>query len=290
MKYTYDIISLGAGVQSSVMLLLADRGELPGYDPQCAIFADTGWEPAAVYRHLDWLEGEVNLPIHRVTGPGNLKEMTVVGKDHGGKSGFSDIPHFVRHSDGTRGTTARHCTTHWKVNPVKRLGRQLAGLPAPPARPPIGSMRQMMGITCDEAHRMKDSREQYIINAYPLIDLGWRREDCVRWFADRYPGRQLPKSACLGCPYHSDAYWVELYRRGGQEWLDTVAVDNAMADPGWAGFPMERRASAHSVPGLHAKGRLETIVPELARRQRMQPALFDTEPGFGAECDGYCSI
>ena len=45
------VLSLGAGVQSTTLLLMAVEGILPGLD--CAIFADTGWEPARVYEHLD---------------------------------------------------------------------------------------------------------------------------------------------------------------------------------------------------------------------------------------------
>ena len=36
------VISLGAGVQSSVMALMAAKGEI-GPMPDCAIFADTQW-------------------------------------------------------------------------------------------------------------------------------------------------------------------------------------------------------------------------------------------------------
>ena len=48
------VLSLGAGVQSTTLALLAVRGEI-GPMPDCAIFADTGWEPRAVYEHLTWL-------------------------------------------------------------------------------------------------------------------------------------------------------------------------------------------------------------------------------------------
>ena len=50
------ILSLGAGVQSTTVLLMSIRGELPRIDH--AIFADTGWEPKAVYEHLDRLKEE----------------------------------------------------------------------------------------------------------------------------------------------------------------------------------------------------------------------------------------
>ena len=45
-KKTLTVISLGVGVQSSTMLLMAAKGELPNVD--CAIFADTGYEPKSL--------------------------------------------------------------------------------------------------------------------------------------------------------------------------------------------------------------------------------------------------
>ena len=70
------VLSLGAGVQSTALLLLAaenpKRARL-----DAAIFADTGWEPAAVYAHLDRLEAEVarpaGIPVYRVS-VGNIRD------------------------------------------------------------------------------------------------------------------------------------------------------------------------------------------------------------------------
>lgn len=69
------ILSLGAGVQSTALLILSARGLIPKLD--FAIFADTGWEPREVYEHLDRLEREVAVPagitILRVS-TGNIRE------------------------------------------------------------------------------------------------------------------------------------------------------------------------------------------------------------------------
>ena len=46
------ILSLGAGVQSSTMALMAEHGELE--TPDCAIFADTGWEPLPEYIYTNY--------------------------------------------------------------------------------------------------------------------------------------------------------------------------------------------------------------------------------------------
>lgn len=40
------VLSLGAGVQSTTLALMAAHGEFEQM-PDCAIFADTGWEPRA---------------------------------------------------------------------------------------------------------------------------------------------------------------------------------------------------------------------------------------------------
>src|SRR5205814_10359044 len=50
---SHVILSLGAGVQSTALALMAVQGELPGFRrPVAAIFADTGWEPAGIRAFL----------------------------------------------------------------------------------------------------------------------------------------------------------------------------------------------------------------------------------------------
>ena len=45
--HSLTLISVGGGVQSSVMALMASQGAL-GPTPDCAIFADTHWEPPSI--------------------------------------------------------------------------------------------------------------------------------------------------------------------------------------------------------------------------------------------------
>ena len=56
MKTNLRVLSLGAGVQSSTLALMIEKGEIPMVE--AAIFADTGGEPAVVYKWLDWLSAE----------------------------------------------------------------------------------------------------------------------------------------------------------------------------------------------------------------------------------------
>ena len=67
------VLSLGGGVQSTTLALMAAHGEI-GPMPHCAVFADSGWEPKAVYEHLRWLMSPnvLPFPVHTVSG-GDLR-------------------------------------------------------------------------------------------------------------------------------------------------------------------------------------------------------------------------
>ena len=56
------VISLGGGVQSTVMALMAGDGAFGGV-PDWAIFADTHWEPPTIYSHLEWLSRRLPFPL-----------------------------------------------------------------------------------------------------------------------------------------------------------------------------------------------------------------------------------
>ena len=63
MRFTHSltVISLGGGVQSSVMALMASQGAFDAI-PNCAIFADTHWEPPSLYTHLRLARRASRLP------------------------------------------------------------------------------------------------------------------------------------------------------------------------------------------------------------------------------------
>ena len=73
-KKILTVLSLGAGVQSSAMAVMSARGDLPPVD--CAIFADTGYEPKGIYTYLNYLKSILPYPIY-VVSKGNIKEDTL---------------------------------------------------------------------------------------------------------------------------------------------------------------------------------------------------------------------
>lgn len=93
------VISLGAGVQSTAMTLAAAHGEI-GPMPDCAIFADTGWEPKAVYEHLAWLRSlcVIPFPIH-VVSAGDLRADVLRRSNTTGGS-FAAVPWYMQMPNG----------------------------------------------------------------------------------------------------------------------------------------------------------------------------------------------
>src|SRR5215475_20546 len=123
------LISLGAGVQSSTMALMAKHGEITPM-PAGAIFADTQDEPSSVYRWLEWLEKELPFPVHRVTR-GSLREGLLklhTRADGKGFSTFHCIPAFTLNDGGDKGMAPRQCTHNYKVLPLDRAARKLGNV------------------------------------------------------------------------------------------------------------------------------------------------------------------
>ena len=164
-RVVYRALSLGAGVQSSVLALLLAKDDSClaklGYPrPDCAIFADTGWEPEYVYQHLDWLETQLSYPLVRVSA-GNLKSNIKKGRTASGHY-FVDVPLFTLDSNGKKGMLRRQCTNHYKINPIYREVRKLAGGQRGRPFPKDTHVEMWLGISLDEVSRMKPSREPWL--------------------------------------------------------------------------------------------------------------------------------
>lgn len=270
MNEPLHIISLGAGVQSSTMALMAACGEI-GPMPHCAVFADTQAEPKSVYAWLDWLENQLPFPVFRIT-KGNLESdsLKLRVNDETGKPYYKTIvPFFVAGDVGFRGILSRNCTYDYKVLPLikfakaemKRLGAD-AGV-------------QWIGISLDESRRMKPSREKTITNRWPLIEKKFSRWDCLRWMkACGFP--EPPKSACVFCPFHSDAHWRKMKEESPEEFARAVLFEKQAEET-------QRKGGARNKGFLHDSLKPLETVDFSTDIERGQSA-------FDLECEGMCGV
>ncbi len=259
------IISLGGGVQSSTMSLMAAKGEITPM-PDAAIFADTQAEPASVYKWLDWLETQLPFPVYRVQrNKNNIEEALVVRRSR--KTGKTyvqaRIPAFTVSESG-KGQLWRQCTSFWKIEPLQQSFIKQW-------RPEGVTM--WLGISTDEAHRMKDSQKPWIEHRWPLIEAGMSRNDCLEWM-EKYGYPQPPRSACVFCPYHSDKEWIRLKRDEPEEFAKAVEFEKRLRES------MAQVDRIDSQVFLHSSRKpLDTV----KFKNEDQPNLF------GNECSGLCN-
>lgn len=269
------ILSLGAGVQSSTLALMAAKGEV-GPMPTAAIFADTQAEPSSVYKWLDWLEIQLPFPVVRVTA-GSLTEGSLqIGyrKEDGRAWLKGNVPVFVTKEDGSVGPLWRTCTADYKIAPLQREVKRL-----------IGYSRQnkeakatiWIGISLDEVHRMKPSREKWLENVWPLIDKRMTRWDCLRWMdKNGYP--TPPRSACTYCPFHSDAEWHRLKTQEPEAFASAVDFERRLQSAA------KEAGCYQGMVTLHRSGlKIDDVIFDSESRSGQQEM-------FGNECEGMCGV
>ena len=272
------ILSLGAGVQSSTLALMAAKGLVTPM-PQCAIFADTQAEPPSVYRWLDWLEKQLPFPVHRVTA-GSLTERittTRVNRKTGERYYSNMIPAYTLNPDGSKGIVGRSCTSNFKIVPILKKERQLGAIKR--GQKTVGVI-QWIGISLDEVSRMKDSRDPWLESRWPLIEMRMNRHDCFRWMeANGYPAP--PRSACSYCPFHSDAEWRRLKTEEPEEFAKAVEVEKGLqAAHASITTPGKKAGTAYLHNSLLPLDQVDFSTEEENGQTNM----------FQNECEGMCGI
>ena len=118
-------ISLGTGVQCSVILLMADLKIITS-KPEAAIFADTCWETDGIYRYIEWMKTVCTIPVITVLPGNNLYNDIMKGVGKSGTSG-TPIPVWMLDSRPNIGINKREPTTDYKIVPITTKIRGLTG-------------------------------------------------------------------------------------------------------------------------------------------------------------------
>lgn len=278
MQFTPDrplvSLSLGAGVQSSTLALMAAHGELDPM-PDCAIFSDTGAEPKPIYEWLNTLEKMLPFPLHRVQWKDGLLD-NITQSVKGGR--FAGAPFYTENEDFNRtdkeGQLRRLCTREFKVQPITQKLRHLLGLQKGQRAGKSIRVIQYIGISLDEIIRMKPSRDAWIEHRWPLIEKRMARWDCMRWL-ERHGYPVPPKSACTFCPYRSNHEWRWLRDNDPGGWQQAVEVDRLIR-----GGVLGTKHALY----LHRDMRPLDEVDLRTDNERGQPDLF------GNDCEGMCGV
>ena len=310
---TFHILNLGAGVQSTALALMFDAGEIKDENGDsitltAAYFADTGDEPQAVYRHLEWIQATIKtFPIH-VRSKGRLSDDLSRGVNSTGQR-FASIPAFTNVDGGLAkdvGRTRRQCSREYKIEVIEAAIKSEI-LALSPGRRLTKEMRvvQYLGISMDEIGRAvrvmrgragtkdRDAAKSWPYhklieyqktlrwcNAFPLVEMDVTRGMCLQYLAGRVP-HETPRSACVQCPYHSDAEWLKI-KSVSEDWALAVQVDRSLRIPGnIVNRNMDQKLYLH-----RSCQPLELVV------FNPKPSIRETQlsMSFAGECEGVCGV
>jgi len=207
-KKTHHALSLGAGVNSTALLILVTKDKLPLNE---VVFADTGVEHLETYSYIErWIKpfcAERGIPL-----------TTVSAVDRPNLEDFCHLKHC------TPSRLHRWCTEKWKIIPIYRH------LPRP--------CTIYMGICWDEVHRMGRPHVKggaQVTVEYPLIDQKIGRAGCEKIIIDH--GLPIPiKSGCFFCPFTSLAGWRDLWQKHPEMYDRAIAVERL--DKSYPKYPL----------------------------------------------------
>lgn len=270
-----NILSLGAGVQSTCVYLMAHAGEL---HLDAAIYADVQEEPEAVVAHLAWLQSLQSVPIYIRTA-GKLGDDLPAGSNSTGQR-LASIPAFTGFAGEKEGRLRRQCTSEYKINVVDRcLRRDILKLDPRKRIPKSTEVHWYFGISIEEARRTKGILKRMVKTPwatahFPLIERGMTRADCHRWMEGRVP-HVVPRSACVFCPYHDDQEWQRIKDTDPISWDRAVQIDRGLR----SGNVTQRRITQ----------------PMYLHRSLVPLELVAFKPGkslplFTEECEGMCGV
>ena len=156
-------MSYGGGKQTVAIVTLILEGKLP--KPDFMVIADTGREVQTTW---DYLENVVQPAVKQI----GLK-VEIAGHEYSNhdlyKSGDLLLPTFTR-QNGSIGKMPTFCSDEWKQRVIRRWLRKRG----------VNDTDVWLGISMDEAERMKDSGLNWYRHVYPLIEITpMNRSACV---------------------------------------------------------------------------------------------------------------
>ena len=278
-KTEYNIISLGAGVQSSCLALMCAKGEISPM-PDFAIFSDTQDEPESVYKWLEQLKALLPYPVYIVTAGSLSKESLKmrVTKD-GRKFSRTNIPFFTKSAKGKLGKIVfRSCTADFKIKPIMKEARARCKIKR--GQKHI-SVTQYIGISWDEWHRCKPSRDAWAQSRWPLIEKRMTRQNCLEWMEKNgYP--KPPRSSCVYCPFHSNKEWKRLKQEEPEAFQRAVQFEKDMQ------LARKNSEKFDSTPFLHKSC---TPIEQVDFRDDFDKGQMDIFGGDHPHCEeGMCGV
>lgn len=203
------VVAYGGGTNSTAMLCgFRERG----IQPSLVLFADTGAEQPHTYKHVEYMRGIVREWFGL--------EMQIVR--HWRRGVFEGLEgELVRLGNlPSLAYGMKSCSMKYKQEPQHRA--TLLWMKENGAE----RVRRAIGFDANEAHRIKPSVQPWAENWFPLVEWGWRREECLA--AICRAGLPRPgKSSCYFCPAMKPSEVLNLKDQHPDLYAKAVSIERA---------------------------------------------------------------
>ncbi len=207
-------LSYGGGKQTIAIITMILEGKLP--KPDLIVMADTSREVSTTFEYLN----AVVQPALKNIG----LQVEICGHEYaywditnGNIPGEEAIllPAFTR-QNGKIGKMPTFCSNEWKQRPIRRWLKKNG----------VNDTDVWLGISLDEAERMKSSGLNWYRHIYPLIEIiPMRRTGCIAQI--QCFGWEVPyKSRCWLCPNQSSEAWRQMKRLDNGDFEKAVILEN----------------------------------------------------------------
>lgn len=191
-----EVWSCGGGRQSGAIAALISQGRLP--KPDIAFMTDTGRERSSTW---PFVEGFIRPTLAKV----GVDLQIVQAADYAKLGVYQNeaviLPGFTNISGDGVGKLSAFCSGTWKRDVAERWLRSKG----------IVSCRNWIGISRDEARRIRAQHRSWLELWYPLVfAVPMTAAGCVeliRAFGWMGP---VPHSSCWMCPNHADTEWIDM--------------------------------------------------------------------------------
>jgi hypothetical protein len=190
-----QVWSCGGGTQSGAIASLIRLGKLPR--PDFAFMTDTGRERSSTWPFVDGF-------IRTALASAGLDLTIVKAADFARLDVYWNdtvlLPGYTT-QNGSVGKLSPFCSGKWKRDVSERWMRSIG----------IDTCRNWIGISRDEARRIRNQHRPWLELWYPLIfEVPMYRQQCVELIRDQGWTGHIPHSACYMCPNLSDAEWIDM--------------------------------------------------------------------------------
>lgn len=211
-----QVWSCGGGTQSAAIAALIVQGRLP--KPDIALMIDTEREKSSTWEYLE----AVLRPNLLVVGV----EITVVKKSlfttcdlySGDKVQPVKLllPMYTTQAGNAKPSKLHtYCSNEWKQRVAMRYLRSIG----------VKQCTNWLGMSVDEASRLKDSPHRWIEYAYPLAHtIPTTRAECVQ-IVHEIGWPPAPRSACKMCPNMRYDEWYDMYWNHPSDFVEAVEIE-----------------------------------------------------------------